>query len=47
MYLRYAERRGWPTEVTDATESDLGGFKDVSLAVKAKAPPAGEASGPG
>ena len=29
MYLRYAERRGWKTEVLDATESDLGGYKDV------------------
>jgi peptide chain release factor 1 len=37
MYLRYAERQGWKTEVIDATESDLGGYKDVSVAVKAKA----------
>jgi peptide chain release factor 1 len=36
MYLRYAERRGWATEVIDAVESDLGGYKDVSLAVKAR-----------
>ncbi|MDQ1711520.1 MAG: peptide chain release factor 1 [Frankiaceae bacterium] len=36
MYLRYAERHGWKTEVLDATESDLGGYKDVSVAVKAK-----------
>jgi peptide chain release factor 1 len=39
MYLRYAERRGWSTEVIDAVESDLGGYKDVSLAVKAKGVP--------
>jgi peptide chain release factor 1 len=26
MYLRYAERRGWKTEVLDAQESDLGGY---------------------
>ena len=25
MYLRYAERVGWKTELIDATESDLGG----------------------
>ena len=44
MYLRYAERRGWKTEVIDATESDLGGYKDVQAAVKAKGIPAdGEA----
>ena len=36
MYLRYAERRGWKTEVLDATESDLGGYKDVTVAVKAR-----------
>ena len=30
MYLRYAERRGWKTEVLSATESDLGGYKDAT-----------------
>jgi peptide chain release factor 1 len=39
MYLRYAERRGWRTEVLDATESDLGGYKDVSVAVKSRGTP--------
>ena len=39
MYLRYAERRGWSTEVLDATESDLGGYKDVAVAVKARGTP--------
>ena len=37
MYLRYAERQGWKTEILDATESDLGGYKDVTIAVKARA----------
>ena len=36
MYARYAERRGWSTEVLDATQSDLGGYKDVTLAVKSR-----------
>jgi peptide chain release factor 1 len=36
MYLRYAERRGWSTEVLDAVESDLGGYKDVAVAVKSR-----------
>src|SRR5690348_10404139 len=40
MYLRYAERRGWRTELLDATESDLGGYKDVSVAVKSRGTPA-------
>jgi peptide chain release factor 1 len=41
MYLRYAERRGWATEVLDAQESDLGGYKDVALAVKTRGVPEG------
>ncbi len=36
MYLRYAERRGWKTEQISATESDLGGYKDAQVAVKAR-----------
>ena len=36
MYLRFAERQGWRTEVIDATESDLGGYKDATVAVRAK-----------
>ncbi|MEX5631373.1 peptide chain release factor 1 [Parafrankia sp. FMc2] len=36
MYLRYAERRGWRTQVLDANPSDLGGYRDVSVAVKAR-----------
>ncbi|HEU0214124.1 MAG TPA: peptide chain release factor 1 [Jiangellaceae bacterium] len=39
MYLRYAERAGWRAEILDAEESDLGGYKDVSVAVKAKGAP--------
>jgi peptide chain release factor 1 len=40
MYTRYAEQRGWTTEILDATESDLGGYKSVTVAVKAKGTPA-------
>ncbi len=36
MYLRYAERCGWRTEILDAVASDLGGYKDVSVAIKAR-----------
>jgi len=39
MYLRYAERQGWKTEVLEAQESDLGGFKDVAVAIKYKGIP--------
>jgi peptide chain release factor 1 len=36
MYQRYAERRGWRTEILGGTDSDLGGFKDVTLSIQAK-----------
>ncbi|MGY1604648.1 peptide chain release factor 1 [Geodermatophilus sp. SYSU D00815] len=36
MYLRYAERRGWAAEVIDAVDAELGGYKDVSVAIKAR-----------
>jgi peptide chain release factor 1 len=36
MYLRYAETQGWKAEIIDATKSDLGGYKDVSVAIKSK-----------
>lgn len=36
MYSRYAEARGWSVELLDATESDLGGYKSVTAAVKAR-----------
>jgi peptide chain release factor 1 len=41
MYTRYAERRGWVVEVIDSQESDLGGVKDISVAVKTKGVPEG------
>jgi len=39
MYLRYAERRKWKTEILGSVESDLGGYKDIAVAVKAKGVP--------
>jgi peptide chain release factor 1 len=36
MYLRYAERVGWKTEIIDSTESELGGYKDVQVAIKTR-----------
>ena len=39
MYLRYAERVGWKTEVIEATETDMGGYKDISFAVKSRGAP--------
>jgi peptide chain release factor 1 len=38
MYTRYAETQGWKTEIVSATEGELGGYKDVSLAVKSRDP---------
>ena len=37
MYVHYAESRGWKTELLDRTESDLGGYKDVQVAIKSSA----------
>ncbi|NUP65689.1 MAG: peptide chain release factor 1 [Nonomuraea sp.] len=36
MYLRYAERLGWKAEIIDTQPSDLGGYKDVTVGIKAK-----------
>ncbi len=36
MYQRYAERQGWKTEIIDETDSEMGGYKDVSMAIKSK-----------
>ena len=38
MYTRYAETQGWRTELVSATEGDMGGYKDISLAVKSRDP---------
>jgi peptide chain release factor 1 len=38
MYTRYAERMGWKTEVVSATDGELGGYKDIQIAVKSKDP---------
>ncbi len=34
MYLHYAESKRWKTEILEQTQSDLGGYKDVQLAIK-------------
>ncbi|MCI9888177.1 peptide chain release factor 1 [Micrococcales bacterium 31B] len=39
MYLRYAERKGWTTQIVNSTESDLGGIKEATVAIKAKGNP--------
>ncbi|MFE2179579.1 peptide chain release factor 1 [Streptomyces sp. NPDC059455] len=36
MYLRYAERIGWKAEIIDSNGSDLGGYKDVQVAIKTR-----------
>jgi len=36
MYQRFAERHGWKTEILDSTMTGLGGYKDVTMAVKAR-----------
>ena len=36
MYIRYAERHGWTVTVLDQTTSDLGGYKEATLAIASK-----------
>ncbi len=42
MYLRYAEKRGWSTTIQSENTTELGGVKDVQLAIRAKGTPAPE-----
>ena len=32
MYMHYAERQGWKTEIIDATPTEVGGYKEVVAA---------------
>jgi peptide chain release factor 1 len=36
MYLRFAERQHWRTQIIDATQTGLGGYKDVTVAIKGR-----------
>ena len=45
MYLRYAERHHWKTEILDSTMTGLGGYKDVTVAIKAGRRPAAPGDG--
>jgi len=36
MYQRFAEKSGWKTELIETTDSEMGGYKDVTMAIKAK-----------
>ena len=40
MYARYAEAHGWSVTEMSATHTELGGFKDITLAIRAKGTPA-------
>jgi peptide chain release factor 1 len=37
MYMHYAESKGWKTEILEKDESDLGGYKNVQVAIKSNA----------
>jgi peptide chain release factor 1 len=36
MYIRYAERRNWKDEVLSASETGIGGYKEIIMMVKGK-----------
>ncbi|MDO4913328.1 MAG: peptide chain release factor 1 [Bifidobacteriaceae bacterium] len=42
MYLRYAEKRGWTTTIQSENSTELGGIKDVQIAIRAKGNPTPE-----
>ncbi|MDF7665337.1 peptide chain release factor 1 [Bifidobacterium sp. ESL0745] len=42
MYTRYAEKRGWTTTIQSENSTELGGVKDVQVAIRAKGNPAPE-----
>ncbi|MFM6974680.1 MAG: peptide chain release factor 1 [Agromyces sp.] len=37
MYIQYAQSKGWKTELLEKDESDLGGYKNVQVAIKSNA----------
>lgn len=36
MYMKFAEKKGWTVELTDANETDLGGFREVTCMIYGK-----------
>ncbi|UYG15967.1 peptide chain release factor 1 [Brachybacterium huguangmaarense] len=40
MYRQYATAQGWTTEVITSSDSDLGGFKDATVSIRAAGSPA-------
>ncbi|MFA5635333.1 MAG: peptide chain release factor 1 [Anaerovoracaceae bacterium] len=36
MYMRYAERRNWKTEIMDVNETGIGGIKEAIILIKGK-----------
>jgi len=36
MYMRYAERRGWKTEIIDVNDTGIGGIKEAVILIKGR-----------
>ncbi len=36
MYMRYAESKGWKTEILSANPTDIGGYKEIIFLIKGK-----------
>ncbi|USR79711.1 peptide chain release factor 1 [Arcanobacterium pinnipediorum] len=45
MYQRYAESKGWSVQTLSSTPTELGGYKDIQMAVKATSIPEDPAEG--
>lgn len=37
MYSMYAERKGWKTEIMNENPTELGGYKEISFMIEARA----------
>lgn len=42
MYVRYAEAKGWSVTELSVTYTELGGYKDISMAIRSKGTPTPE-----
>lgn len=45
MYQRYCESKGWSTQILSSAPTDLGGYKEVQMAVRLKGTPEDPADG--
>ena len=47
MYMRYADRQGWKSEIVSESPSELGGYKEVVVRMEGHSPASGGSGGTG